>query len=161
MRKTFIRYLFFIVAGIIMFGCKKNTTNPIPTPPPIIPPGMSAKINNVLWTATIYGAWDTTVGFNIRGIDSMGTSFEIYIDDSVYAHKPGSFKFGGLPAMNTLDYYGINIFARSDSGTLTITQISTHNVQGTFNIATYDGGGRTRMSGNYFITDGQFNIKLN
>ena len=140
MKITSAIYLLLIPVGIIMFGCKKKSSSlPVGVSAISLPVGMSAMLSlgggpSNQWVAQGYTAGiDTSVtgapvGIWLSGYDTLTP----YPTNSFYFDVP-SFKTGtfNLIDIGEYDYDPVSLYAVS--GTITITQISAHNVQGTFN----------------------------
>jgi hypothetical protein len=147
-----------ISTGMFLSGCKKQThpSPPPPPVPPVIPIGMSADVNGLLWVAQTDTALANS-SFGVMGTDSTGMSISIAV--GMY-HKIDSYRIDG--AFNSCMYFRANasIFAISTTGTLTITQASSTNVQGFFNAVAIDGRSMPGAPHIYKITNGQFNVPL-
>jgi hypothetical protein len=157
MKIVITTFTFTILLGI--FSCKKspNFTSSMPL-------GISAKINNVPWLATGYSVQKSvaTVGgsqilLRIKGYDSLyinSVNVErgiiLSIDD--LTNKTGTYSVTNTS--NTSYYYAYPVWADASIGVITLTKISSNNIQGTFS---FTGSYGTTV---YSITDGQFNLNL-
>ena len=147
--------------GVSVFSCKKNKTTPTPIKNTPIPIGMTAVVNNADWAATYYYATIDTVNDTIIYLDINGANanslyptqdfFTLVIKG--YNYKTGVFNITFTSGGNAVDYTYNYMSYQSVSGTITLTQVSTTNVQGTFN-ATFSSGS------NLTVTNGQFNVPI-
>lgn len=132
-----------ILTGILMLGCKKHTN--------AIPAGMTSTINSTpstLFVATYYSA--DTAGTTV----SIGAVGGIY-NMSIYipGNKIGTYavNYGGSGTVAQIIYtYSYNDF-EAVSGNVTITRVTTNNIQGTFNCI---------FSNGWSVTNGQFNVPI-
>ena len=137
--------------SILLLGCKKDKTIPI---------GVTAVVNNANWTATIYGAsifkgyLDTIPTLSIFVDYDAGYTPTIQneIDLTIHGFKYATCTYN-IPDTyynSEIEYQYINDYY-STTGTITITQISAHNIQGTFSCM---------LTGPLTVTNGQFNVPI-
>ena len=130
--KPFTAYIILVTvfAASFVLGCKKSA-KPIPV-------GMS--ITNNSWTPTSYSASiDTGNGLSylyILGTDACGTSLAI----TVYKAQTGVYYYNNSVQQCSVWYTPCNTgMPYTPTGSVTITQLSQHNVQGTFNCEALSG----------------------
>ena len=147
---------FFVVALlsilIAITSCKKSKN---------IPLGMTAIVNNTQWTATSYYATidtanDTVINLYINGTNANSAYpssdyFILLIHD--YNYKAGVYNINLAIGPNCAYYTYGNVLYQSVSGVISLTQVSSSNVQGTFN-CTFSSGS------NLTVTNGQFNVPI-
>lgn len=131
-----------------MLHCKKPAT--------VIPVGMSVNLDpNNTWSATYYDAYiDTVSTTKILVIDCIDSNLSVShcVDDftlqiSNFNYKSGVYYVNDTSA--SIFHYALCTWIVASSGTITITQVSQHNVQGTFNCTLLG-----------VTTTGQFNVPI-
>ena len=134
--KSFTTYLILVAVFtvIMMNSCKKSESKPIP-----VGVTMVANSNNP-WVATSYSAAiDTGNGLSyvyILGTDACGTSLAI----TVYKAQTGVYYYNNSVQQCSVWYTPCNTgMPYTPTGSVTITQLSQHNVQGTFNCEALSG----------------------
>jgi uncharacterized protein DUF6252 len=156
MKFSYTLYL-LLLTGLIVVGCKKPATT--------IPVGMSCNEGNTAWTATLSTAFVMMYGpgalapvpvLQLTGSDGdpkTGSTITIMIFN--YAGQTGAYTLSDT-SRNTATYVDPSTGAsyNAASGTVTLTRITSANVQGTFNFKT------DSFSGNFTVNNGQFNINL-
>ena len=143
--------------GVSLFSCKKNKNTPIPIKSTPIPIGMTAVVNSANWVATNYGAYiDTvndTMSLHISGSITYPALDYFDLIVSNYKGTVGAFNVSFTITGAFIAYsYNYGHYDAS-SGSITLTQVSSSNVEGTF-ICTFP-------SSTYLtITNGQFNVPM-
>jgi hypothetical protein len=131
--KIIVTIFLFLVSTVILCSCKKHT-NPIPL-------GISVKVNGVLWNPANYVASTYKVTY---GSSNIVTFLQIYGYDSLTngivrniiltLQYPIITQSYNLNSSSASAYYRDNLFTVWPDGTINITQISSANVEGTFNL---------------------------
>jgi hypothetical protein len=148
MNRIIIKSIMAAAAALIITGCKKSTTTHA------IPVGMSAKVNGAGWAADSYSftidsfspGQHSLLIIGYFGSDTTGTNVSLGVDN--YLGATGTFDIA-LVGANEAEYddHLTGAYHLATSGTITITNYTPDNIQGTYNFVS-----------DVSISNGQFNV---
>jgi hypothetical protein len=155
LQKFFSTALLAVALLVSITACKKSDDS---TPSNEIAAGMKATVDGKVWSSTTTAFYDTVShGTEIWGVNQIDSNSNIGFK-FICPKQTGTYTFTNDIYNTTkvaLYFEGDNFWA-SNSGTLTITSLSSKNIKGTFSFA----GSIVQGNANAIktITNGSFNI---